>query len=78
VDQSTTGTRGGGPPTTDGEGGDDVSRDVPDDDVAEALDDADDDALTETDVDPTGNVVRNDAVEAAEDAAAQQQGPGRG
>jgi len=55
-----------------------VSREVPDDDVAEALDDADDDALTETDVDPTGNVVRNDPVEAAEDAAAEQQDPGRG
>jgi hypothetical protein len=59
-------------------GEDDVSRDVPDDDVATALDDADDDALTETDVDPTGNVVRNDPVEAAEDAAAEQQDPGRG
>ena len=36
---------------------------------ADALDDAEDDALTATDVDPTGNAVRNDAVEKAEDAA---------
>jgi hypothetical protein len=46
--------------------------DVQDDRRAEALDDADDDALTATDVDPTGNAVRNDAVERVEDAADQQ------
>jgi hypothetical protein len=43
--------------------------DAQDDRRAEALDDAEDDALTATDVDPTGNAVRNDAVEKVEDAA---------
>ena len=46
--------------------------DAQDDRRAEALDDAGDDALTATDVDPTGNAVRNDAVERVEDAADQQ------
>lgn len=39
------------------------------DDPGQALDDADGEALDETDVDPTGNVIRNDTVEAAEGAA---------
>jgi len=45
----------------------------PDDRRAEARDDADDDALDATDVDPTGNALRNDPVERVEDALAQQQ-----
>ena len=63
--------------TDDGREGHDVSR-THEGDPRQALDDADDDALTETDVDPTGNVIRNDPVEAAEDAAAERQDPGRG
>jgi hypothetical protein len=63
--------------TDDGGEGDDVSR-THEDDVEKALDDADDDALTETDVDPTGNVVRNDPAETVQDAAGEQQDPGRG
>jgi hypothetical protein len=57
---------------------DDERRDAPatgggrTDDLEEALGDADDEALDETDVDPTGNVVRNDAVEKVEDAAVDQ------
>ena len=43
--------------------------DAQDDRRADALGDAEDDALTATDVDPTGNAVRNDAVEKVEDAA---------
>lgn len=42
------------------------------DDPGQALEDADDEALTEIDVDPTGNVLRNDAVESAEGAAAAE------
>jgi hypothetical protein len=41
---------------------------------AEALDDVEDDALSATDVDPTGNAVRNDAVERKEDAADRTRG----
>ncbi|WP_433782723.1 hypothetical protein ACQPX6_22960 [Actinomycetospora sp. CA-101289] len=40
----------------------------------EALDDAEDDTLSATDVDPTGNAVRNDAVERTEDAASRSPG----
>jgi hypothetical protein len=47
------------------------NHDVPGD-PGQALEDADDEALTETDVDPTGNVLRNDAVETAEGAAAAE------
>lgn len=41
------------------------------DDPGQALDDAGDEALDETDVDPTGNVIRSDPVEAAEEGAAE-------
>ncbi len=42
------------------------------DEVDEVHDDAADDALDETDVDPTGNVVHNDAVTRVESAVADQ------
>jgi hypothetical protein len=38
----------------------------------EALEDTGDDALSETDVDPTGNALRNDAVERVERSAEEQ------
>jgi hypothetical protein len=46
------------------------------DDPTEARDDARDDALDETDVDPTGTVIRNAEVEKAEAAAAEQRASG--
>jgi hypothetical protein len=58
----------------DARDGDDVCGD-PTHDPGQALDDADDDALTETDVDPTGNVLHNDPVRAA-GAAAEDPGDG--